>query len=88
MHIIEVKGKPGKMKRQKKKLKRGERTDTYLMLVCRLLQSIERLERIYKKTRAFSQHVAFISCRSRLTIMLAGTARGSGEKGRGLGETV
>ena len=50
--IINVKRKPGKVKRQKNWLKRGERSDTYLTHV-RLPQSVQGLERIGKNIGSF-----------------------------------
>ena len=44
---------------KKEKLTRGERSDTYLTHVCRLLQSVECLEINRKKTGAFAQHCGF-----------------------------
>ena len=61
------------MKRQKTNwLKRRERSDTYLTCVCRLLLSVESLERIYIKMELSAKTVAFISRIIRLIIMLAG----------------
>ena len=65
------------------RLKRVERNDTYLNHVCRLPLSIVSLERIDKKPKLSANTATFISCRSRLNIMLAGAAVGSEEKGRG-----
>jgi hypothetical protein len=45
----------------KKLLKRGERSDIYLTLVCRLPQSEENLERLYQKLNLSAKTVAFIS---------------------------
>ena len=56
------------------------KSDTYLTQVCKLLQSIENLERIHKKPELSANIVAFISCRSRLTLMLAGAPGGAVER--------
>ena len=81
-----IKGKPGKMKRQKNRLKSGERSDAYLTQICRFPRSIARasVERTDRKLERSASTVDFISCRSRLTIILTCVARGSGEKGSGL----
>ena len=48
--------------------KREETSDTYLTHVCRLLQSVESLERTDKKPELSVNFVAFISCRSKIII--------------------
>ena len=60
------------MKGEKRMLKRGEGSDTYLTHVCRMLQSVDGLERMDKKLELSVNSVDFISCRSRLTVLLAG----------------
>jgi hypothetical protein len=49
-------------------VKKGERSDTYLTHDCRLLWSLERM---VKKPDLSANILAFISCKSRLIIMLA-----------------
>ena len=56
---------PSCRKAQTNLLKRGERSDTYLTHVLRLLQSIENLEKIGKNLK-FSTSTAFIGCRKKL----------------------
>jgi len=63
-------------------LKREEKSDTYLIHICRLPQSVKSLERPYEKLELSDNTVAFISCRSRLAIMLADVARGQWGKGK------
>ena len=58
-----------------------KRSHTYLTHVCRLLQSVESPERADRKQKLSANTVALISCRSRLTIMLADVARGEGKWG-------
>ena len=67
MYILDVKGKPLKVKRQENALKRGEKSDNYLIHVCSLLWSLENQEKV-EKSRALSHHC--ISCKSRLTKMI------------------
>ena len=67
----------------KNRLKRGERSNTYLTHVCKLPWSVQSLERIDKKLELSVNTVAFICCRSRLTITLAGAARGKWGWGEG-----
>ena len=74
--MTDVKGKPGKVKRQNKCLNRVERSDTYLIHVCRLPWRVERLERIDKKPKCSPTLWLFISCRSILTVTLAGATGG------------
>ena len=57
IHIINVKGQSGKVK---KLLKRRERNNTYLTHVCRLLWSIECLEKI-KTNRSFQPPALWLS---------------------------
>ena len=56
--IINVKQK---MKRQRNRLKRGERNNTCPTHICRLLQSLESLEKIDKKLELSANTVAFSS---------------------------
>ena len=67
--------------KKKNKLKRGQKCDIYLTHVCRQPWSVERSERTQRKQELSANTVAFTSCRSRLTIMLA--CAGRGEKGSG-----
>ena len=61
----------------------GQECNTYLTHVYRQPQNTERPELKHKDQELSANIVSFISCRSRLTIMLTGAA--SGEKGRGGG---
>ena len=63
----------GKGERTKKMLKRGEKRNTYLTHVCRLLQSLEKVE---KKILSFSQYCGFHWLQNDTKVMLAGAARG------------
>jgi len=47
----------------------------YLIHVCRLLQRVESLERVDKKLELSTNTVTFISCKSRLAIILASVLR-------------
>ena len=58
----------------KNRLKWREKSNTYLTNVYRLPQSIGSPEK-ERENRSFQPTLAFISCRSRLTIMLAGAAK-------------
>ena len=66
--------------KKKKVKKKGEKVwhlpDTYLQL-----QIIDKWKRTHRKWELSANTVAFISCRSRLTIMLAGATRWRGEVG-------
>ena len=57
---INVKGKLGKVKWQKNRLKRGEEYDTYLIYVCRQSQSVERSEWKHRKQELSVNTVPFI----------------------------
>jgi hypothetical protein len=45
-------------------LTKGERRDTYLTHVCRLLQSVKCVERIDKKLKFSANTVTFVICRN------------------------
>jgi hypothetical protein len=64
-------------------LKRGDDCNAYLIHACRQPQIVERSEWEHTKQELLANTVAFISCRSRLTIILVGAAKG--EKGNGGG---
>ena len=70
------KKKTWKDEKTKNKLKREERSDIYQFNVCKVLRRIENLERMNKILKHSTNTVVFIGCRSRLTIVLAGAARG------------
>ena len=61
---------------------KGEMIKTWLN-VCRYLYSIKRLRCKHKDWELSANTVAFVSCRSRLTIMLAGASIGRREGGWG-----
>ena len=69
------------------RLKREERSNAYLTHGCGLPWSVECPKRIDKKPELSANAVAFISCRNRPTVKIAGAAKDSGAKGNGVKES-
>ena len=64
----------------KSMLKRGDDCNAYLIHACRQPQIVERSEWEHTKQELLANTVAFISCRRRLTKVLAGATRGGKRK--------